>query len=203
MAKFCQGKISPCCLQLKLHTAIPFKAFLLKVLPPTLFAFMYFSRVQLSRNFLRTLLDQIWKFMHRIIFKNEYYVLAPPLKSVQVTSRELFHSRLYTSIIQSFYESCTGWRLYPWHREDTSKEGKKFNSFNDIGGALHATQENSSSRPTIWASDPKLTSIDFIRLRQLLNMITNIDFGFAGFLKVLKEFNSSFYSCRKTNLTPV
>lgn len=202
MAEFCQGKISPCCLQLKLHTAIPFKAFLLKVLPPTLFAYTYFSRVQLSRNFLRTLLDQILKFMHRIIFKTEYYVLAPPLKSAHVTSQEFFHSKVYTGIIQSFHESCTGWRLYPWHRGNTSKEGKNLNNLHNIG-ALHATQENSSRTPSGLLIRSSLASIDFVRLRQPLNMITVTNFGFAGFLKVLKELNSSLYSCRKPNLTPV
>lgn len=33
----------------------------------------------------------------------------------------------------------------------------------------------------------------WVRLRQLLNMITITNFGFAGFLKVLKENKSSFY----------
>lgn len=160
LTESCQGKISPCCLQVKSHTTVPLKAFLLKVLPSTLF--MHFSKVQLSRNCLRTLLagtGHIWKFMHSITFTIEYYVSASSLESVQLTKHKFPHSRLYTGIIQLLHELCIAWRPYPWHREDTSREGEKTQNSLYYTGTLNATQESFSRRYPGLLIQSSLTSI--------------------------------------------
>lgn len=66
------------------------------------------------------------------------------------------------------------------------KKGKSFNSLNDIG-ALHATQLSFSRRYSGLLIQSSLTSIDFSRLRQSLSKIPVNKFGFAEFLKVLKN----------------